>query len=154
MIRGKVGKKVYNETSMFEAELANKLPELKFREDYLTSCIFGALKYLNPEKGLFPILSYSYNYNSKKTLGEYLKDIGITFEDFDEVQLHFWPKSPAYGEPDIVMILEGKAGSFLVPIEVKYFSEKHGEGEDDQLMRYYMALSTHEGRKTFDNEAV
>jgi hypothetical protein len=125
---------------------------LKFREDYLSSCIFGTIKYLNPEKALFPLLSHSYNYILKKTLGDYLKDTGIHFKDFAEAQLHFWPKSSAYGEPDIVLILEGKAGSFLLPIEVKYFSEKHGEGEEDQLMRYYLALATREGRETFDNE--
>lgn len=44
--------------------------------------------------------------------------------------------------------------SYLIPIEVKYFSEKHGEGEEDQLARYYFALGSKEERKTFYEEKI
>lgn len=139
---------------MFEVELAGKLPELRAHEDYLTSCIFGALKYLPPNDGLFPLLNSSFNYRLNMSLESYLKLQNMELNNFDKVQFHFWPRSSTYGEPDLVITLEGKLGSFLIPIEIKYFSGKHGEGEEDQLMRYYIALGTIEGRKTFKQEAI
>ena len=139
---------------MFEVELAGKVPELRAREDYLTSCIFGALKYLPLNHGLFPFLNSSFNYRLKKDLQSYLKLQDIELTHFDKAQFHFWPRSSTYGEPDLVISLEGRLGSFLIPIEVKYFSRKHGEEEKDQLARYYIALGTVEGRKTFNNEAI
>lgn len=139
---------------MFEVELVGKLPELRTHEDYLTSCIFGALKYLPPNHGLFPFLNSSFNYRLNTSLESYLKLQDIELTHFDKAQFHFWPRSWTYGEPDLVISLEGKLGSFLIPIEVKYFSRKHGEEEKDQLVRYYIALGTVEGRKTFNNEAI
>lgn len=139
---------------MFEVELAHKLPELRAREDYLTSCIFGALKYLPPNEALFPLLNSSINYSSRNTLGSYLNSQKMDLTQFDSVQIHFWPRSLEYGEPDLVIELKGISGSFLIPIEVKYYSEKHGEEQEDQLMRYYIALATVKGRKTFNNEAI
>lgn len=73
---------------------------------------------------------------------------------FDKVQFHFWPRSSIYGEPDLVITLEGASGSFMIPMEIKYFSEKQGEKEEDQLRKYYIALGTTEGRKTFNQEAI
>ena len=139
---------------MFEAELRNKLPELKAHEDYLTSCIFGALKYLPPNEALFPFLNRSFNYRLKTNLENYLKLQNMELTDFDKVQFHFWPRSPIYGEPDLVITIEGTSGSFLIPMEIKYFSGKHGEKEEDQLRRYYIALRTIKGRRTFNQEAI
>jgi hypothetical protein len=68
------------------------------------------------------------------------------------VHLHFWPRSSTYGEPDVVITLQGIAGSFLIPLEVKYFSEKYGEQEKDQLARYYLSLSSISGRRTFSQD--
>ena len=59
-----------------------------------------------------------------------------------------------YGEPDLVITLEGTLGSFLIPMEIKYFSGKHGEKEEDQLRRYYIGIGTIEGRRTFNQEAI
>ncbi len=139
---------------MFEAELKRKLPELRAHEDYLTSCIFGALKYLPPNDLLFPFLNSSFNYRLNSSLENYLQFQNRELTNFDKVQFYFWPRSSTYGEPDLVITLEGSLGSFLIPMEIKYFSEKHGEKEEDQLMRYYMALRTIEGRRTFNQEAI
>ncbi len=139
---------------MFEAEIAGKLPELAAYEDYLTSCIFGALKYLPPRSGLLPLLRASTNYALDSSLGDSLDRSGILSKDLKTAQLLFWPRSARYGEPDLVVILKGESGSFIIPIEIKFFSAKHGEEEDDQLMRYYQALATAEGRKTFTCEAI
>lgn len=139
---------------MFEAEFAGKLPELRSREDYLTSCFFGALKYLPPNDGLFPLLNRSFNYRLGITLEKYLEIQGVELASFHEAQVHFWPRSSTYGEPDLVIIVQGTPGSFIIPVEVKYFSSKHGDKEEDQLTRYYKALGTVEGRKTFNIEAI
>ena len=139
---------------MFEIELAHKLPELGSHEDYLTSCFFGALKYLPPKEALFPLLNRSFNYRLNTNLGSYLRAQKIYLTQFDKVQFYFWPRSFKYGEPDLVIILEGMLGSALIPIEVKYYSEKHGEEEKDQLMRYFFALAEVEGRKTFNQEVI
>jgi hypothetical protein len=139
---------------LFEAELGNKLPELREREDYLTSCIFGSLKYLPPDGGLFPILNASFNYQLGTSLSAYLEHRNMQLSNFDKVRFHFWPRSRAFGEPDLVITLEGNLGSFLIPIEVKYFSGKHGEKDEDQLVRYYLALETKEGRETFSQHEI
>jgi len=52
------------------------------------------------------------------------------------------------------VILSGQSGSYIVPIEVKLFSAKHGVEEQDQLARYYVALASAEGRQTFACEAI
>ncbi len=139
---------------MFEADLGGKLPELTRYEDYLTSCVFGALKVLPPAAGLLPLLRASTNQRLGISLGEYLGCEGIELADCSGVQYLFWPRSAEYGEPDLVVVLQVQTRSFLLPIEVKFFSGKHGEGEDDQLMRYYLGLSTLEGRRTFGDEAI
>ncbi len=139
---------------MFEAELAGKLPDLASYEDYLTSCVFGALKYLPPGAGLLPLLYASTNHRSGISFGCYLERKNIRLGEVNEAQLLFWPRSSVYGEPDLVVILRGESESYIVPIEVKYFSGKHGEGEEDQLARYYSALATAEGRGTFSCEPI
>ena len=139
---------------MFEAELRRKLPELRTHEDYLTSCIFGALKYLPPDKGLFLLLNSAFNYRQGINLASYLKDQNLELENFDNVRFHFWPRSSIYGEPDLVLILEGSVGIFLICMEIKYFSVKHGKNESDQLAKYYLALTTTEGRRSFKNETI
>jgi len=138
---------------LFEAELAHKLPELRGHEDYLTSCIFGALKYLPPDAVLFPFLKFSFNYRSNETFEEYLKQKNINLSNL-KPKFHFWPRSSTYGEPDLVITLEGGAGSFIIAVEIKYFSMKHGEEEQDQLARYYLALGTIDGRETFSQKGI
>ena len=139
---------------MFEAEFLGKLPELNNREDYLTSCVFGSLKYLSPTDVFYPFISRSYNYFSKKNLSVYIESLGVQFSDFPTVRTFFWPNSRMYGEPDLVFILESTAQQFLLAVEVKFFAEKHGEEENDQLVRYYKALATVEGRKSFSEEGI
>ena len=139
---------------MFEADLAGKLPEIAAYEDHLTSCVFGALKCLPPDSGLGPVLRAATKHATDGCLGDLLDGKGIRLQEPEEAQLLFWPRSSEYGEPDLVLILKGQSESFIVPIEVKFFSAKHGEEEDDQLARYYEALATFEGRQTFNCEAI
>jgi hypothetical protein len=138
---------------MFEAEFANKLPELRDREDYLTSSIFGALKYLPPKDGIFSVLGEAFNFTLSKNLNEYLGSKRI-FVKQNEIELCFWPRSFEFGEPDIVIIIHGGDKDYAIVVEVKYYSYKHGVGEDDQLKRYYAALNTTANRSTFTCDSV
>jgi hypothetical protein len=116
---------------MFEAEFAGKLPEISRGEDYLTSCVFGALKYLPPEEGLLPVLRKSIDYSTKKF---FQLPFGL-----EQVSYFFWPKF-SDGEPDLVFILSAGLSKFILCVEVKYYSSKSSTGERDQLKRYYEGL--------------
>ena len=141
---------------MFEAEIAGKLPQLAEYEDYLTSCVFGALKYLPPNRGLLPVLARARNYRLGMSLGKHCEREGIDLRTITDAHFVFWPtcKEPQPSEPDLVVILEGKPRSFIVPIEVKYFASKHGVEEDDQLMRYYRAVRTARARSTCNSAMI
>ncbi len=106
-----------------------------------------------PDAVLFPFLKSSFNYWSNETFEDYLKRKNIDLFNL-KPEIHFWPRSSIYGEPDLVITLEGGSSSFLIPIEIKYFSVKHGEEEQDQLVRYYVALGTAEGRNTFSQSGI
>jgi hypothetical protein len=139
---------------LFEVELHHKVPELEAREDYLTSCIFGVMKYLPPEDLLFSFLSKAFNYCSQCYFDEYLKRQGLSFGTFQNVEFLFWPRSQTYGEPDIIITFEDSNGAYLIPVEIKYFSEKHGEEEHDQLAKYYNGLVNRQGRTTFSQKKI
>ena len=141
---------------MFEAEFAGYLPELKAYEDYLTSCVFGALKYLPPNKGLLPVLAAATNHRLGISLGDHCEREGIELKGISEAHFIFWPRcsGPRPSVPDLVVILQGGPHSFIVPIEVKYFAGKHGEEEDDQLVRYYQVTRTARARKAFGNDRI
>lgn len=139
---------------MFEAEFSGKLPEISNREDYLTSCIFGALKYLAPSDVFYPFISRAYNYFSKQTLTEHLATLGIELSDFTSMKTLFWPYSSTFGEPDLMFILEGAVRRVVIGMEVKFFSGKHGKGENDQLVRYFQALSVQENRHYFSVDDI
>lgn len=110
---------------MFEAEITDRLPELADYEDYLTSCVFGALKYLPTSKGLLPVLAAARNHRLDISRGAYCERESIDLSAISEAQFVFWPRcsQPRPSEPDLAVILQGKPHFFVVPIEVKYFGE-------------------------------
>jgi len=128
-----------------EADLAGKLPGPAAYEDHLTSSVFGALKCLPTDSGLVPVLRAATSHATDGSLGDLLDRKGIRLRGPEEAQLLFWPRSSKYGEPDLVLILKCQSKSFIAPIEVKFFSAKHGDEEDDKLARYYEAPATAEG---------
>jgi hypothetical protein len=141
---------------LFEAEFAGYLPELKAYEDYLTSCVFGALKYLPPNKGLLPVLAAATNHRLDISLEGHCEREGIQLGGISEARFIFWPRcsGPRPSVPDLVVILQGGSHSFIVPIEVKYFAGKHGEEEDDQLVRYYQVMRTAGAREAFGDDRI
>ena len=115
---------------MLMALLRGKLSrEQENLEDILTSNVFGLLKYLPPEDGLFPFLS-----NAKTLDGRH------PFESAPpgaKVEYGFWPWHKESGcngcEPDVELrILWPSGKKICVFIECKYFSEKSSEEDDEE----------------------
>ncbi len=117
---------------MIQAELQGKLSTIENSEDVLTSNVFGLLQYL-PKDILSTILS-----NAKTLSG---KRIEFELENYIPEYI-FWENIGGYGEPDLLIRFRNKDKDELVLcIEIKYYSSKSGEGENDQLKRYFEALS-------------
>ena len=117
---------------MIQAELHGKLSEIKNSEDVLTSNIFGLLKYL-PNDILLNILDHAKTLSGKK----------IEFDLKSYIpEFIFWENIKGYGEPDLIIKFRNKVGHELILcIEIKYYSSKSGDGDNDQLKRYFEALS-------------
>ena len=143
---------------MIQAELRGKLPEIENKEDILTSNIFGMLKYLPPQKGIFRILEAAKDYSERRnSFIENLKTQNIDLNNYDDVDYLFWEYSPVHGEPDIVVIIrssKGRQTDLMLCIEVKFLSGKSGIGEYDQLKAYTLGLADKEKRKTFSNTKI
>jgi hypothetical protein len=117
---------------MIQAELHGKLFEIENSEDVLTSNVFGLLKYL-PNDVFLNILDHAETLSGKK----------IEFDLKSYIpEFIFWENIKDYGEPDLIIKFRNKEGHELILcIEVKYYSSKSGDGENDQLKRYFEALS-------------
>ena len=117
---------------MIQAELHGKLSEIKNSEDVLTSNIFGLLKYL-PNDILLNILDHAKTLSGKK--------IELDLKSYIP-EFIFWENIKGYGEPDLIIKFRNKVGHELILcIEIKYYSSKSGDGDNDQLKRYFEALS-------------
>lgn len=130
---------------MIQAILANKAQEVKYKEDILTSIVFGTLKYLRPDIILIPFIESAFLYNEKRTsLWESLSSGGIELRCYREIEYIFWPKHNKYGEPDLIIVFKNHihgADDFLLVVEAKFKSEKSGTEENDQLVRYFEAIN-------------
>ena len=118
---------------MIQAEIHNKLLEIENSEDLLTSNVFGLLKYL-PADVFLNILSHAETLSGRKfdcsLLGGYIP------------KFIFWENIKCYGEPDLIIKFSNKDGHELtLCIEIKYYSSKSGDGDNDQLRRYFEALT-------------
>ena len=112
---------------MLQAELREKIngsrPEsIHDRlEDILTSNVFGAFRYLRPEKGILPFLC-----SAKNARLETLRvPSGVR-----DVEWKFWPRLPDRREPDLLLRLKLDAGPPSIPIEAKCEASKHGTDEE------------------------
>lgn len=114
-------------------------------EDYLTSTVFGHLRYIAPglfwdelfasAKGLQRVHGKEYS------LGQLLADTGCLPSVYSRLQTFFWRAHPIHGEPDLILVFSGTGLTPLVLlIEVKLRSEKSGTGDNDQLARYLRIL--------------
>lgn len=132
---------------MLLAEIRGKrLEAARNFEDYLTSTVFGHLRYIalglfwddlfTRAKGL-PGLD-----GQELSLGRLLADADCLPSVYSRLQTHFWSFHPSHGEPDLILVFSGDGLPPLVLlIEVKLRSEKSGTGDNDQLAKYLRILN-------------
>ena len=123
---------------MIQAELKRKIPEVKNMEDILTSNFFGSLKYIEHKDVLLRILK-----QAKTLFGKSLLDsIDIDLSTYSP-EFIFWENNKSYGEPDLIIkFTKTGEADLILCIEVKYFSSKSSNGDNDQLMRYYKGIES------------
>lgn len=116
---------------MFMAQLRGKLSrEQENMEDILTSNVFGAFKYLPPEKALLPFLSKAMTPKGDNPLAS-LPSNGL------KVGYTFWPwlsESDCKGcEPDVLIRMSWPDGKkMVVLIEAKYHSGKSSSEDEEE----------------------
>jgi len=130
---------------LIQAVLKGKSLGYEWKEDILTSTVFGILKYIRPDMLLIPFIESAFLYNEQKTsLWEALFLEGIDMRCYREVEYVFWAWNQKYGEPDLVQIFRNHIhgiDDLLLIIEAKFKSDKSGTDEKDQLARYFEAIN-------------
>jgi hypothetical protein len=111
-------------------------------EDYLTSAVFGHLRYVPPTVFWEDFLAATKGFPVQTCLSEELSKQGLRISQYSSLKIHFWPSHAEFGEPDLVLCFSGSGLRPLVVLtEVKLWSGKSGEGEHDQLVKYVKLLS-------------
>lgn len=130
---------------LIQAVLASKSLGYEYTEDILTSTVFGALRYLRPDIILIPFIEASFLYNEQRTnLWKKLNSEGIELRCYREIEYVYWPRNNNYGEPDLIILFKNHIhgyDDFLLIVEAKFKSGKSGTEENDQLVRYYEAIT-------------
>jgi hypothetical protein len=141
---------------LIQAALESKSSGYQYKEDILTSTVFGILKYLRPDMVLIPFIEAAFLYNEERTtLWEKLKSEGIELRCYREVEYVFWTSNQHYGEPDLILIFRNHIHGFddlLLVVEVKFKSGKSGTEENDQFVRYFEAI--HNDIESFTESSV
>ena len=123
---------------MLLAEIHGKtLEEGRNGEDYLTSAVFGHLRYVPPGAFWADALGRARTAADATFATLVTRDGGPPITSYKRLVVHFWPRRPTYGEPDLILAFTGEGlPSLIVLVEVKLGAEKSGTGERDQLVRY------------------
>jgi hypothetical protein len=131
---------------MLLAEIHGKsLEQARESEDYLTSAVFGHLRYVPPGPFWDDLLNRARGMpgadGREPSLGRVLADAGLAPSSYASMAAHFWKYHPAHGEPDLLLTFTGPGRpSLTLLVEVKLWSGKSGSGADDQLVRYLRIL--------------
>jgi hypothetical protein len=130
--------------SMLLAEIHGKyLADAQGFEDYLTSSVFGHLRYVAPgffwKAFLRRCRSLPYE-GAELTAYDYLRKLaGAGIEKYDSLRAVFWPRHPK-GQPDLLLVFTGLGlPPIVVCVEAKLNAGKSGLEERDQLKRYLEA---------------
>lgn len=111
-------------------------------EDYLTSAVFGHLRYVPPGAFWDDFLAETKGLPVETSLCQQLTTQGLRISGYSSLKIHFWPSHAEFGEPDLVLCFSGTGLRPLVVLtEVKLWSGKSGSGEHDQLVKYVKILS-------------
>src|SRR5947208_17148977 len=76
-------------------------------EDYLTSAIFGHLRYLPPSVFWEDFIAETKGFPSQTSLSRELTIRGAKASEYSCLQIHFWPSHPDFGQPDLVLLFSG-----------------------------------------------
>ena len=128
---------------MLVAEIHGKIvPQALNDEDFLTSAIFGHLRYVPPSvfwTELFKCAKSLPDENGQeRSLTEVIMRNRCEVKESTSLQAHFWSRHPTLGEPDLLLCFRGEGPPLIILVEVKLWSGK--SGTDDQLARYLNIL--------------
>lgn len=135
---------------MLVAEIHGKyIREARNFEDYLTSAVFGHLRYIKPSSfwdALFDIaVSQPIGSNVMSVSERVRQETGYPLSTFANLNAIFWPEHKE-GIPDLILHFSGNhARSVVILIEAKLSATKSTIGEHDQLARYLRILDSIEG---------
>src|SRR4051812_13600263 len=131
---------------MLVAEIHRKgFEEARNHEDYLTSAVFGHLRYLPPGifwEDLFKLAKGMPSVDgAEANLAEAAAAVAAPVCRYRQLRVHFWRNHPKWGEPDLLLVFSGEGvRQLVILIEAKLWSGKSGTGEWDQLARYLRLL--------------
>ena len=111
---------------MLVAETRGKsLSSIQNREDYLTSAVFGHLRYLPPSVFWPSLLRRAESCGDGSSLEEYASDKNLGIARYDSLNIDFWRRQGPIGEPDMILEFRGKQRRTLrIVTEVKLWSGK------------------------------
>jgi hypothetical protein len=137
--------RAFKKDSMLIAEIRGHASvDIEKNEDYLTSAVFGHLRYVPPKifwQDLFSRASSLASSGAATSLDQVVFKRSQSLSNYSNLEIYFWPFHPIYGEPDMLLSFTGdKLEPLVVIIEVKLWSEKSSEGEKDQLAKYLALL--------------
>jgi hypothetical protein len=134
---------------MLVAEIhGHHVAEAANSEDYLTSSVFGHLRYLTPAVFWQELFRYALGMpnGTSRTLAEYLEKQGVEIGTLEQLSVYFWPRHSLHGIPDLILIFTApNARSLVIVVEAKLWSEKSGTGDFDQIARYLRLLDDPNG---------
>jgi hypothetical protein len=131
---------------MLLAEIHGKaVREAESDEDMLTSTVFSHLRYVEPAcfcPDLFrKILLVDVVGDSGITLASDLASQGLALDQYERLEVSFWPRISPSAEPDLILTFsDDRQVDLVVLIEAKFMSGKSGSAENDQLLKYYRLL--------------
>ena len=112
-------------------------------ENYLTSVVFGHLRYIPPEFFWERLLSLARGLTGgqvQKSLDDFVRQTEHGVSEYSSLKVFFWPWHRRRGEPDVLFSFTGIGlRPITVVVEVKLWSGKSG-GDEDQLVRYLKIL--------------
>ncbi len=132
---------------MLVAEIHGKyVLEARTFEDYLTSAVFGHLRYIKPGSfwdALFDIAVSQPIELTVITANERIrKETGCSLGSFGALNALFWPEHKE-GIPDLILHFYGnQPRSVVILIEAKLYAAKSSTGEHDQLAKYLRILNS------------
>lgn len=127
---------------MLIAENHGKIvPEAETSEDYLTSAVFGHLRYIPPGE-FWPQLIEACR-PAMIDQAPLASAIDPPLASYSQLCIEFWRYDPVHGEPDLILHFSGDdVPDLTLMIEVKLFSGKSNTGERDQLAAYLKMLDS------------